>query len=312
MSSRPTGSLQANGNCFAAMLLWATGFVALEYLLDDWGVLSLSALRLAVSVAFLVLWWGWTEGWTKVFGAPWRKGVVIGGLGWGVGSVFLLMGQKLSDPVTVTIVVAMMPIAGATTEIVFDSRRLSWRLVVGIILAVLGGYLATGAQLTQGHFGFGVVLCLGAIFLFAWVTRATTRQLEPLSRTGQTAVTLSGGMLVTLAWCGISIVAGLGETHIGTIDTGDWLPLFIVLLPSSGIAQLLWIRGAGKLGILLASFHMNAVPFYVMVILVSLSLGQWHWLQAGAVALVALGVLVSQMSPGVFTQRRKTSQTRLD
>lgn len=308
----PTGSFFANANCFAAMLLWATGFVALEYLLDDWGVLSLSSLRLVVSVVFLVLWWGWTEGWAKVFGAPWRKGLIIGGLGWGVGSVLLLMGQKLSDPVTVTIVVAMMPIAGAATEIVFDNRRLSRRLIVGLILAVLGGYLATGAQLTQGNFGFGVALCLGAILLFAWVTRATTRQLETLSRAGQTAVTLCGGMLVTLVWYGISIVAGFGETHIGTIDTGDWLPLFIFLLPSSGIAQLLWIRGAGKLGILLASFHMNAVPFYVMVILVSLSLGQWHWLQAGAVALVALGVLVSQMSPGVFTRSQKKSQTRLD
>jgi len=294
------------------MLLWATGFVALEYLLDDWGVLSLSSLRLVVSVVFLVLWWGWTEGWAKVFGASWRKGLIIGGFGWGVGSVLLLMGQKLSDPVTVTIVVAMMPIAGAATEIVFDNRRLSRRLIVGLILAVFGGYLATGAQLTQGNFGFGVALCLGAILLFAWVTRATTRQLETLSRTGQTAVTLCGGMLVTLAWYGISIVAGFGETHIGTIDTGDWLPLLIFLLPSSGIAQLLWIHGAGKLGVLLASFHMNAVPFYVMVILVSLSLGQWHWLQAGAVALVALGVLVSQMSPGVFTRGQKKSQTRLD
>ena len=308
----PTGSFFANANCFAAMLLWATGFVALEYLLDDWGVLSLSSLRLVVSVVFLVLWWGWTEGWAKVFGASWRKGLIIGGFGWGVGSVLLLMGQKLSDPVTVTIIVAMMPIAGAATEIVFDNRRLSRRLIVGLILAVLGGYLATGAQLTQGNFGFGVALCLGAILLFAWVTRATTRQLETLSRTGQTAVTLCGGMLVTLVWYGISIVAGFGETHIGTIDTVDWLPLFIFLLPSSGIAQLLWIRGAGKLGILLASFHMNAVPFYVMVILVSLSLGQWHWLQAGAVALVALGVLVSQMSPGVFTRGQKKSQTRLD
>ena len=308
----PTGSFFANANCFAAMLLWATGFVALEYLLDDWGVLSLSSLRLVVSVVFLVLWWGWTEGWAKVFGASWQKGLIIGGFGWGVGSVLLLMGQKLSDPVTVTIVVAMMPIAGAATEIVFDNRRLSRRLIVGLILAVLGGYLATGAQLTQGNFGFGVALCLGAILLFAWVTRATTRQFETLSRTGQTTVTLCGGMLVTLVWYGISIVAGFGETHIGTIDTGDWLPLLIFLLPSSGIAQLLWIHGAGKLGILLASFHMNAVPFYVMVILVSLSLGQWHWLQAGAVALVALGVLVSQMNPGVFTRGQKKSQSRLD
>lgn len=44
----------------------------------------------------------------------------------------------------------------------------------------------------------------------------------------------------------------------------------------------------------LASFHMNAVPFYVMVIVV-LSLGRdWDWMQAIGAALVAVGVLVSQ------------------
>jgi hypothetical protein len=59
-------------------------------------------------------------------------------------------------------------------------------------------------------------------------------------------------------------------------------------------AQLSWIWGAGGLGILLASFHMNAVPFYVMVFVV-LTLGRkWSWMQAIGAALVAAGVMVSQ------------------
>jgi hypothetical protein len=48
--------------------------------------------------------------------------------------------------------VAMMPIAGAATEIVFDNRRLSWRLAAGLILAVLGGLLCNTAVITPPKF----------------------------------------------------------------------------------------------------------------------------------------------------------------
>ena len=49
---------------------------------------------------------------------------------------------------------------------------------------------------------------------------------------------------------------------------------------------------------MLASFHMNAVPFYVMVILLALSMGEWEWLRAAGVAVVVLGVLISQIPSG--------------
>ena len=286
--------LQANSNCLTAMLLWAMGFVAVEYLFDHWGVLSLLSLRLVVSIIFLVLWWGLTESWTELSRASWSQGLRLGGFGWGVGAILLLIGQRLSDPVATGITVAMMPIAGATVEVIFDNRQVSSRLCVGIIFAVVGGYLATGVNLAEGNFGLGVFLCLSAMFLFAWATRATTL-IGDLSPIGQSTVTLCGGMLVSLLCYVLSLMAGLEESRISTFEVEQWLPLAIYVLPSCGIAQLLWIRGAGRLGVLLASFHMNAVPFYVMVIMVLLSLAEWKWIQAGGVALVAFGVLVSQM-----------------
>ena len=52
------------------------------------------------------------------------------------------------------------------------------------------------------------------------------------------------------------------------------------------------------MGILLASLHMNAVPFYVMVIVVIfLDDHPWGWDQAIGAALVATGVLLAQ-APG--------------
>ena len=291
--SQPT-VLSANLSCFAAIFLWATGFIAAEKLFDSWGALAMLSTRMVISMTFLILWWGITENWKQIFLAPWKRGIGTGAVGWGVGSILLLVGQQLSDPVTTAIVVAMMPIAGAMTEAFFDGRRLTFRLVCGILLAVIGGYLATGVHLSDSDFSFGVILCLCAIFLFAWATRATTHNFQTLSATGQTTVTLAGGMLLILIFHALALVGDFGGTTIGHTDAEHLRALIIFALPSSAIAQLLWIWGARKLGILLASFHMNVLPFYVMVFAVILASAEWHSIQAIGAGLVALAVLISQ------------------
>ena len=62
---------------------------------------------------------------------------------------------------------------------------------------------------------------------------------------------------------------------------------------SLAISQLMWIVAVGHLGIGLASLHINATPFYVMLILFAFG-GVWNWLQAFAAVVVAIGVLVAQ------------------
>ena len=81
----------------------------------------------------------------------------------------------MSDPVTPAIAAAMMPIAGAAVEVVFDKRRLHLYLIIAIVMAFAGGLLAGGVNLSSGTFDLdSVFFCVLAIFLFAWVTRATT------------------------------------------------------------------------------------------------------------------------------------------
>ena len=60
------------------------------------------------------------------------------------------------------------------------------------------------------------------------------------------------------------------------------------------LCQLLWIVSINRIGIGMSSLHTNASPFYVMLIMFLWLSAPWNWLQAGAAALVAIGVLVAQ------------------
>lgn len=92
----------------------------------------------------------------------------------------------------------------------------------------------------------------------------------------------------------VMLVLGLPGTEIGMLDNRHMAMLVFSAVASTALAQFLWMRGNAGLGILLASFHMNAVPFYVMVIVVLLLDVHWSWWQAGGAAVVAVGVLVAQ------------------
>jgi drug/metabolite transporter (DMT)-like permease len=276
------------------MAMWAFSFPANEVLMESWGSLALIVARTGLAVGVLTILWIWADGLFQVLAAPWLRGVTVGGIGFGLGMFLLLIGQKLSNAVTPAIAAAMMPVAGAAIEVVLDKRRLRPHLLVGIALALTGGWLATGLRLSEGTYGLGALLCGVAVILFAWATRSATRDFLTLTPVGQTTITLIGGLIVVIVLYGFSYSIGLGETNIGSTDPESLALLIVMGVGSLAFAQLLWIWGAGGLGILLASLHMNAVPFYVMVVVVVFLDGPWSWDQAFGALLVGAGVLIAQ------------------
>ncbi len=296
MVQKPPSILTANLACFFAMLLWAVGFPATEVLLDSWGALSLLNIRMGISAVLLLLCWAYFDGFEAIVNANWPLALLVGGLGFGIGTILLMIGQKLSDPVTPAIAAAMMPIFGAMLEILFDGRKLRPLLVLGILLALGGGYLATGVKLEDSQFGLGALLCLLAIILFACATRANTKNFQDLSALGQSTVGIVGAFTTGILCYLIAISFGLGETGIGNHDVFHISLLLYVAIFSIAVAQSLWIWAVGGLGILVASFHMNAVPFYVMVTVVLLMGGEWNWWQAAGAGLVAVGVILAQLA----------------
>ena len=69
--------------------------------------------------------------------------------------------------------------------------------------------------------------------------------------------------------------------------------LVIFAVAAMALSQLLFIVGVGRLGVAVASLHVNTAPFYVMLIMVALG-GAWSNMQALGAAAVALGVFLAQ------------------
>lgn len=289
----PANTLRGNAICVCAVALFATGFPAAEELLKTWGPISLIAARLVLSCALLMLMWIVADGWQRVIVAPWIRGLIIGATGFGAGAILMLVAQDLTDPVTAVLAAATMPVTAVALEVLFDGRRLTRNFVIGTGLVLVGGYLATGVDLRQAAYGGGILLGLVATALFAWGSRKTVKGLPEMSALGQCTVTLCGAMLFAIITLAVFEGFGWAGSHAAPLGLWGWSMLLIYALGAMALSQAFWILGVSRLGIGIASFHLNAAPFYVMLIL--LTLGEaWEWNRAVGAAILAAGVILAQ------------------
>lgn len=293
MKTPQSSLMAANLICSASMLIWAAGLPAADHLIPLLPPEQLTALRMALTAAALVPFWALVEGRGALRGAGWLKGIAVGSL-IGLGAWFLVVGQAIGGAVTAAVISATLPLVGMAIEVIFDGRKMTPALIIGIALSLAGGMMALDWQAGGLSLGFGAAMCFGSVVVFTIGSRLTVTAFPHHTPTGRTAITLTGAAIAA------SIVA-LGQTAITATPlpnlapwgAGEWGALLIYSIGAMGISQVLWIMSVGRLGIGLSSLHINAAPFYVMLILFLLG-GQWLWGQAAAACLVALGVLIAQ------------------
>lgn len=283
----------SNVVCMLSMLLWAIGFPAAEFLLGVWDPLALIAARLSLAVVFLIPLWILLDGPDAVLRARWGRGILVGGIGFGLGTYLILVGQSISDPVTVTIVASSMPAIAALMEVMFDGRRLRRKFVLGLLIAITGGLVAAGTNVGTGSTGLGSLLAFLSVICFAWGSRAAVRDFPELSSIGQTTITLAGAMVFAVVALFFAMQLGLSKGITGPISSEQTAALALYAIGGMALSQILWIMGVGRLGIAMAATHLNAAPFYVMVIMLLLG-GMWFWGQAFGALLVGVGVIVAQ------------------
>jgi drug/metabolite transporter (DMT)-like permease len=290
---RSAPKVQGHAICVAAIVLFATGFPAAGVLLDRWGPISLIALRAVLACALLLPIWLYRDGLRRVLGVPWLRGLWIGAMGFGTGTVALLVTQSMTDTVTAALMAAMMPLAAVTLEVLFDGRRMTVNFATGVMLVLTGGVVATGTDLAQSQFGIGAALGIVSTFIFAWGSRKTVKGLPTVSNFGQTTLTMLGAMLFCVTTLGVFLVFGWAGAHWAPLSGNDWVLVLIYAWGAMAVSQALWILGVSRMGIGVASFHLNATPFYVMLIVVALG-GSWSWAQAIGAAILAVGVILAQ------------------
>lgn len=288
--------LKANLLCLLSMLAWAMGLPAAEYLLEPVPPLPLTAMRMTLAAGVLLPIWWWREGSATILRAPWGRGTLIGWLMLGMAGILLVVAQANSDAVTVAIVSAAMPVMGIALECVADGRRITLFLLAGLALSVLGGVLAYAEAMGGFHFGIGALAALGSIACYTLGSRLTITALPGLSPLGRCTLTLTGAAIATTTVAVIASLFGAPGVDWAALGPREGVALLIFALLGLSLTQLLWITAVGHLGVGLASLHMNAAPFYVMILM--FLLGQpWNWVQAAGAAIVAAGVLIAQMQP---------------
>jgi drug/metabolite transporter (DMT)-like permease len=288
-------TLAANLLCSASMLIWAAGLPAGQTLMPHVPPLLLATARLILAALLLLPIWWLIEGRAVLARADWGKGVIVGGLGFALGSFLLILGQSMTGPVTVAVISASMPVIGIALEVLLDGRRMTFGLLIGLICSLIGGMMVVIGRPGEAGLGLGLgaLLCFTSVMIFTLGSRWSVTYFPALSDLGRTTITLSGAALC------ISVIA-LG--HLATGGTQpDWpalgwtslAALLFYALCGMALSQVLWIYAVGRLGIGLSSLHINLTPFYVMLIVFTFG-GAWSWLQAASAAIVGIGVLIAQ------------------
>ncbi len=285
--------LIANLICLASMLIWAAGLPAADLIVPHMPPIALTAARATLAALVLLPLWWMIEGGKAVRRADWLRGTWVGFVTLGLASFFVIIALTLTDAVTVAIVTAIMPVVGIALECAVDRRPFTRALALGLLLSVAGGLIALAGGAVKIDLGLGALAALASVLCYTWGSRETVRALPALTSLGRSAVTVAGAALVML-------VAALADGLVrdawpdwGSIGARELAGLAIFGIGSMAISQLLWIVSVGRIGIGAASLHMNAVPFYVMLI-VFVSGGAWNWWQTAGAIVVVAGAMVAQ------------------
>jgi drug/metabolite transporter (DMT)-like permease len=285
--------LTANLFCLASMVIWAAGLPAADLIIPHMPPVALTAGRAMLAAAVLLPVWWLLEGRNAVLGADWVTGAWVGFVTLGLASFFVIIALQFNDPVTVAIVTAVMPVVGILLECLADKRPFTRALALGLLLSVAGGLIAVSGSEGSVDFGVGVLAALASVLCYTWGSRETVRALPGLSPLGRSAITVTGCAVVAL-------LAALGDGVLRNqwpdwqaIGVPEFTGLAIFGIGSMAISQLLWIISVGRIGIGAASMHMNAVPFYVMLMVFTLG-GPWNWAQTFGAVVVVTGALLAQ------------------
>lgn len=291
-SLRPARS-GLTGNILGAvsMMVWAAGFPAADLIMQSWDPVTAVTGRVTFATLPLVLLWLILEpqGWRL---PGWSRAIWVGGIGFGGGAITIILAQWYTDPVTVAIIAASSPLCATIVEWFAERTRLSRPFIFGLILSVIGGAVATGGGV-PGNLGLGALFALASCLLFSWGSYRTVRDLPRHSVLGQTAATLVGALV--FLWAGLALSLAMGWTTLPDtlLDPRNLGLLVIYGTGAMAVSQFLWIAAVQRLGVSIASFHINIAPFYVMIFMLALG-GSWSWHQVIGAAIVAFGVVAAQ------------------
>lgn len=286
-----TGNLLA----LASTVLWSSAFPATEFLLRGWDPVVLCVGRLAGAALAILLLTALAGQARQMARAPWPDVWLLGACGVAAPVFLLVAGQGRADAVTVAIISTTLPLISALMSWFLDGRRPGALVAAGILLAILGGSLASVADPggPQGPRG-GELLVLGSMIAWIWYSRAALHRLAGFGDLALSGLTFAAGAVVAAAALAVALGLGLAEPRL-EVDAANLAAMAWMSMVAIGLSVPLWFTSARLLGITIAAIHTNLAPFYVMLIALAFG-GTVSGRQFAGALLVAAGALLAQLA----------------
>lgn len=217
--------------------------------------------------------------------------LVIGGLGQVAISGLSLSALKWIDVATLGFLFYTFPAWVVLLSAVRGIERVDARKVTALALALGGIVTIVGAPRTAALPAIGVILALGAAFIYAAYIPLLHWLRGPLSAATASAFIIAGAAAVYLA-----AAAWRGELHIGMPGVA-WGVVATLALASTVVTFIAFLNGLAVLGTVRTAIISTVEPFYTAV-LGAIVLGQaaGPGTIAGG-ALIAAAVLLLQRQP---------------
>ncbi|MCG6858357.1 MAG: DMT family transporter [Salaquimonas sp.] len=275
-------------------LFWAGNVIASKFAIGHISPFLLTSLRWAAALAVLavIAWPRLVSDW-PVIKRHWPFLAMLGAIGFTLFNNLFYLSAHYTTAINVAILQAATPLfVFALNFLIFQVRSTRLQLM-GFVLTLAGVVLTAANGNLVGLVGlelnFGDVLMLIATGSYALYSVMLVR--KPVMHWLSTILVLAFSAMLT------SLPFALWEGVEGQIQWPDfqgWMVVLYTALFPSILAQLMWIRGVEIIGANRAGVFMNLVPIFASGMAV-LFLGEsFHLYHAVAIALVILGVWMSQ------------------
>ena len=243
------------------VMVWGSNFVFGKMLVQDFSPALLTMLRLLFIVLFLIGLSSYKKHFKRVNKSDLLVVFFLGLIGVFINQWSFFVGLQTADPTTSALILATTPIVTSVLAAIFLKEKLTIRMLMGSIVAILGIYfVVTKGNLSSLHIDKGLLWIVITMITFAIMiimTRLLSNRIDPLTITLYSNVV---GLIVSIPF------AFLLDTpvHVSS-DMSDWVFLIGTAVVVHGIANLIWNQNIRHVDASKASILSNLEPFVAMI-----------------------------------------------
>ncbi|MFT4416799.1 DMT family transporter [Fredinandcohnia humi] len=243
------------------VMVWGSNFVFGKILVRDFSPTLLTMLRLLFIVLFLIGLFSYKKHFKRVNRSDLLAIFFLGVIGVFINQWSFFVGLQTADPTTSALILATTPIITSVLAAIFLKEKLTIRMLIGSIVAIIGIYLVVAnGNLSSLHIDKGLLWIVITMITFAIMiimTRLLSHRIDPLTITLYSNVV---GLIVSIPF------AFLLDTPLQiSSKMSDWSFLIGTAVVVHGIATLIWNKNIRHVDASKASILSNLEPFVAMI-----------------------------------------------